>query len=83
MFIATAAIVRRVKRMNNDIQVIHVLSDDPSDCCPSGCSGDEFTDTVFVPVITPGVTEIVTIVITVAVFVSNNTSVVVVVVVTK
>ena len=65
--------------MNSDIQIIDVLSDDPADCCPGGCSGDKFVDTVFVTVITLGVAEIVTTVLTIAIFVSDSTSVLVVV----
>ena len=68
--------------MNNDIQIIGVLSeDDPNDCCPSASSDDEFIDTVFVTVTTLGVVEIVTTVLTVDIFVSNSTSVLVLVVV--
>ena len=66
--------------MNSDIQIGVVLSEDvAADCCPIVCSGDEFMDTVFVTVITLGVAEIVTTVLTVAVFVSDITSVLVVV----
>ena len=80
MFIVTATIVRRRKRTNSDIQIIDVLSeDDAADCCPGVCSSDEFMDTVFVTVIALGVAEIVTTVLTVSVFVSDSTSVLVVV----
>ena len=72
--------VRRRNRMNSDIQTIGVLSeDDPADCCPSACSGDEFADTVFVTVIALGVAEIVTTVLTVDVLVSDFVLVMVVV----
>ena len=75
--------------MNSDIHIIHVLSDDPLDCCPNGCSGDEFTDMVFVTVITLGVAEIVTVLVVKVVdvdfmncvFVTDSTSVLVLVVV--
>ena len=68
MFIVTDVIGKRTKRMNSDIQIIHVLSsDDPSDRCPGGCSGDEFTDMVFVTVIALGVAKIVTTVLVVVI----------------
>ena len=81
MLIITAAIVRRAKRMNSDIQIIDTcaLSDDSADCSPTWSPGDELTDTVFVTVITVGVVEMVTIVLTVAVFVTDCTSVLVLV----
>ena len=48
MLIITATMVRRAKRINSDIQIIHALSDDPADWSP----GDELADTVFVTVMT-------------------------------
>ena len=54
MLTITATIVRKAKRMNSDIQIIHVLSDDLADCSPTGSPSDELADTVFVSVITLG-----------------------------
>ena len=65
--------------MKSDIQIIDVLSGDPADCSPTGSSGDEFMDTVFVTVIAMGVAEMVMTVLTVAVLVTDCTSVLVLV----
>ena len=51
--------------MNSDIQIIHMLSEDPADCSLIWSPGDELADTVFVTVITVGVAEKVTTVLTV------------------
>ena len=79
MLIVTATIVRRAKRMNSDIQIIHTLLDDPADCSPTESPGDEFMDTVFVTVIFVGVDEMVTTMLMVAVLVTDCTSVLVLV----
>ena len=50
MLIITATIVRRAKRINSDIQIIHMPSDDPADWFTTGSSGDELADTVLVTV---------------------------------
>ena len=71
MLIITATIVRRAKRMNSDIQIIDTLPDDHADCSPVWSSGDEFTDAVFVIVITMGVAEMVTTVLAVTVLVTD------------
>ena len=61
--------------MNSDIQIIDVLSDDPSDCSPIESAGDELADAVFVTVIALGVAEMVTTVLNnVAVLVTDCTS---------
>ena len=68
--------------MNSDIQIIHVLSDAPADCSlTDGSPGDELADTILVTVIALGVAEMVTTVLTVAVFVTDCTSVLVLVLV--
>ena len=51
MIIITATIVRRAKRINSDIQIIDVPSDDPADWSTTGCSGDELVETVLVIVV--------------------------------
>ena len=81
MLIITATILRRAKRMNSDIQTTDMLSDNPADCFPTGSSGDEFMDTVFVTVMAMGVAELVTTMLTVAVLVTDCTSVLVLVVI--
>ena len=43
--------------MNRDIQIIHMLSNDPADCSPTWSPGDELAHTVFVTVITVGVAK--------------------------
>ena len=65
--------------MNRDIQMIHMLSDNPADCSPIWSPGDELVDTVFVTVISTGMAEMVTTVLTVAVVVTDCTSVLVLV----
>ena len=67
--------------MNSDIQIIDMLSDDPADCSPTGSSGDELKDMVFVTVIAVGVAEMVTTVLTIAVLVTDCTSMLVLVLV--
>ena len=68
MLIITATIVRRAKRINSDIQIIDILSDDPADWSATESPGDELA-------------EMVTTVLTVAVLVTDCTSVLVVMVV--
>ena len=50
MLIITATIVRRAKRINSDIQIIDVPSDNSADWSTTGSSGDESADTVLVTV---------------------------------
>ena len=50
MLTSTATIVKIAKRMNSDIQIIHMLSDDPADCSPIWSPGDELAVVVDVTV---------------------------------
>ena len=47
--------------MNSDIQIIDMLSDNPSGCSPIWSPGDELADTACVIVIIVAVTEMVTV----------------------
>ena len=68
MLTVTDVTVSTRNRTNNDIHISDVLSkDDPADSCSSASSGDEFTDMVFITVITLGVAEIITVLVSMVV----------------